>query len=500
MFNANMAYLDDQARTNPYLIETLPQLNTDAWRVFPDGHMEVTYHLRPNIVWHDGTPFTAEDFVFSYKAYSTPAFGQASLSPIRFIEDVSAPDPRTVMIRFRQPYPDVTFVAGLNAEFPPLPRHILEPLVGSDQVDAFTNSLYWTREYVGLGPYKLDRWEPGTFLEGVAFDQHILGRPKIDRIRLQFMPDARAVLASVLAGEIHLTDGTSAGLPEMTVLKREWVAKGLGSIELHPNQWRAIHFQHRPDYLSPPALANPTIRKALAHGVDRQALNEALDVGDGVASDSPFAPQSIWGAAAQRGAVAYPYDPRRADQLMQEAGYAKGADGFFASPAAGRFTVEVKTNAATDNESEVSILASTWRQAGFDVQEAILPAAQAQNAEARSTFSGMYTNSQNCCESAMLGLVSSGAPSAENRWSGGNRSGYANPEYDALIDSFTRTLDRGERETQMTQLVRLLTEDVQSITMFIRAQGWAHVSELRGVVVAPPEGNMSWNIDKWEFR
>jgi peptide/nickel transport system substrate-binding protein len=207
----------------------------------------------------------------------------------------------------------------------------------------------------------------------------------------------------------------------------------------------------------------------------------------------------VWGTAIAQGAAKYPYDPRRADQLMQEAGYTRGAEGFYASPTDGRLTFEVKTNAASDNESEVQILASTWRQNGFDAREAVLPASQAQDPELRSTYTGMYTNSQNCCESAVLGLTSAAVSRAENRWAGGNRSGWSNPEFDRTADAFTRVLARSEREQQLTQLVRIVTEDVQSITLFIRAQVWVHVGGLKGMTVAPPEGNMSWNIQNWEF-
>lgn len=500
MFNAQIAYLDGKGATQPFLVEAIPVLGSDSWRVNSDGRMETTYRLRPNVTWHDGTSLTAEDFVFSWRAYSTPALGHATLPPFKFMDTVVALDARTFVVNWRQVYPDTAFVAGVNTEFPPVPRHILEPLLQADAIEAFVNHPRWTREFVGLGAYRLDRWEAGAFLEGAAFDGHVLGRPKIDRIKLNFMSDARAVLASILAGEIHLTDGTSAGLPEVAVLKRQWIAAGKGEVHLHPNQWRGAFFQFRPEYLTPRTLLNPVVRKALAHAVDRQPLNDALYDGDGIISDSMFPPQSIWGPAVQRGAVQYPYDLQRAEQLMRDAGFTKGADGAYTSPTEGRFSFEVKTNQASDNESEVSILASTWRQAGFDAHEAVLPAALAQNPEARSTYTGMYTNSQNCCESAVLGLVSTSISRAENRWSGGNRSGWSHAEFDRLADTFTRTLDRAERDQQISQLLRIITDDVQSITLFIRAQAWTPVTELRGLAVAPPEGNMAWDIRNWEFR
>lgn len=65
LFNADLAILDERGLPRPYLAEALPQLNTDSWRVYPDGRMETTYRLKPNLTWHDGVPLVADDFVFA---------------------------------------------------------------------------------------------------------------------------------------------------------------------------------------------------------------------------------------------------------------------------------------------------------------------------------------------------------------------------------------------------------------------------------------------------
>src|SRR5438045_2575964 len=62
-FNAMLALIDGQGALRPYLAESLPQLNTDSWKLLPDGKMETTYRLKPNLTWHDGAPLTADDFV-----------------------------------------------------------------------------------------------------------------------------------------------------------------------------------------------------------------------------------------------------------------------------------------------------------------------------------------------------------------------------------------------------------------------------------------------------
>ncbi len=499
VFNAQIGILDEKGNAHPYLVESLPRLNTDNWRVFPDGRMETTYLLKPNLTWHDSSPLTSQDFVFGWRVYTAPG-GQANLPPYRSIDEVVAIDDRTILIKWKQPYPDTSFTSGLNLELPPLPRQLLEASFQPDQLESFINHSYWTRDYVGLGPYRLDRWETGSFIEGSAFAGHALGRPKIDQLKLQFIGDNNTALANLMAGEVQLSDGTSLGLPQVGVLKQDWIPRGLGKVVLHPNQWRAAHFQMRPDVASPVSLQDARTRKALAHAVDKVPINDGLYNGDGVIADSMVVPFSPWGPAAERQILRYPFDLRQSDALMNQAGFTKGPDGSYASPTEGRFSFEVKTNAATDNEAEMQILTSLWRQAGFDAQDTVLAAAQAQDPQMRSIFPGMFINSQNNDESAVIGLTTDQIPRADNRWVGGNRSGYSNLDFDRLVESFTTSLVQSEREDLMARMVRVYTDESPSISLFFRTQAWAYSSDLTGPQLVTPETNMSWNIQDWRLR
>src|SRR5439155_1235737 len=167
---------------------------------FPDGQMETTHRLRPNLTWHDGAPLTGEDFVFGWRVYATPELGVAGTRPIRQMAEVTAPDPRTVVIRWRQPFPDAD---RMDVNFQPLPRHVLEAPFQSLDSAAFVNQPFWTVDYVGAGAYRVERWEPGAFIDAVAFEGHALGRPKIDRLRLAFIGDPNTALANMLSGDAH---------------------------------------------------------------------------------------------------------------------------------------------------------------------------------------------------------------------------------------------------------------------------------------------------------
>jgi peptide/nickel transport system substrate-binding protein len=500
MFNADMALLDERGNPVPYLAEALPQLHTDGWRVFPDGRMETTYRIKPGLTWHDGAPLTAGDWVFGWQVYASPDWLARRL-PFSSIDEVTAPDDHTVVIRWSRPYPEAGNLAGRDEEMPPLPRHLLGKPFAEMDPDAFLSHPFWNREFVGLGPYRVDRWEPGSFFEGVAFDGHVLGRPKIDRIRVVFISDSSTAVANMLAGEIHLAADTAIRLSQALEIRADWEPRGAGGALLHPNQWRAVHFQHRPEYQGALGLLDPRVRKALAHAIDKQSINEAVYGGGSSPADNMISPLSTWGAAAEKGSVKYPYDLRRSELIMNEAGYAKGTDGMYASPTAGRFRSEVKTNAASDNEAEVSIIANGWRQAGFDIQEAVLPAAQAQDNEVRSTFPGMYTNNTTQGESALLNQISGRIPGPSNRWSGSNRGGWSNAEYDRVAETFNTTLDRTEREELVARMVRIHTEDVGTVSLLFRLQPWVFASALKGFdKVVAPESNMAWNMHTWEFK
>jgi peptide/nickel transport system substrate-binding protein len=499
LFNAELAILDDRGVPRAYLAAGLPELNTDRWRVFPDGRMETTYRLLPNLAWHDGTAFSANDFVFSWRVYGTPELGLAGSPPLNEMEDVLAPDERTVTIQWKHPYPE----AGALVEdaFPPLPRHILEgPLqAAGGAVETFGAHPYWTREFVGLGPYRLERWEPGAFIEAAAFDRHALGRAKIARLKMIFISDANAALANLLAGEVHLAADLAIGFTQGLTLKQEWAPRNLGTVLFHPNQWRSSRFQLRPDLAKPKAILDVRVRKALAHALDKGALNDALFGGEGIIADTLIPPIVDYYPALDRALSKYPYDTRRSEQLMAEAGFERGADGFYSSPAEGRVAIELKTNASSEFEAEMSIMASGWRQAGFDMQEAVLPAAQAQDPQVRATYPGLFTHNTGLGEAAVVGQTSTGIPRPENRWTGNNRGGWINAEYDRLVDQLNATLDRNQRVQLLVQATRIFSEELPSISIFFATQPMAHVAALRGPTVVAPSSVMGWNVHEWEF-
>jgi peptide/nickel transport system substrate-binding protein len=485
-FNAYLVVPDERERLHSYLAD-VPQLNTDSWRIFPDGRMETTYVLRPNLTWHDGTPLSAEDFVFAARVYSAPEMDYANLAPQKQMEQVLAVDDRTALILWKEPYAEAGM---LSVGFEALPRHILEAPFGRMDPAAFSSHPYWTSEYVGLGPYRLEQWEPGAFVTGVAFDGHALGRPRIDRVQIQFMPDPNTIVASLLSDAVHGTIDTAIRFTQGSILKRDWPGS---AVSFTPEGKRWIQVQFRPEVVNPKALLDVRTRRAIAYGIDRQGLSDAMYEGQGRPMDAMVLPYEAWFEAVDRAIMKYPYDVRRSEQLIGEVGYAKGSDGAYVSPSEGRFSLELRISGGDENEREIAIIADSLRRSGFDMIESPFPVALLRDGEFRATFPGLLQNSGG---GNLDSLLSAQVPRPQNRWVGNNRGAWSNSEYDRLFGAFEVALDPSERNRLVADMMRLSSEQLPIIPVQYEVQAHAYTGALRG----PVDARTVWDAHLWEWR
>jgi peptide/nickel transport system substrate-binding protein len=507
LFNASLALVDGTGAPRPYLAESLPALNTDSWRVLPDGRMETTYHLRPGLTWQDGNPLTAEDFAFAYRVYTAPGLGVFIPTPQDLIESVRAADPRTVVFAWRAPYADAG--ALKYDDFEPLPRHILQESFAAYEQDAgtkdsFLNQPFWTSEYVGAGPFRLTRWNPGSEIEGTAFEGHALGRPKIDRLVVRIIADENSTLSTVLAGgSADFTADFTLRFEHARVLQREWESAGRGVVMLKRSGPVSNTLQLRPEFVGDRGLLDVRVRRALAHGIDRQGLNDGLFEGVGFVTENVVPEGVAYYADVDRAIDKHPYDPRAVDQLMGEAGYAKDREGFFANPAGERFKVEFRAIAGPEFERGQAIMVDTWRRAGIEVTSTILAANLVREAEPRHTAAGLSTRGGGLLERTWS---STEIGTAANRWVGDNRSGWLSPEYDRLFEAFSSTLDGAERTRHVVQMHKLVSENLPMLMLYHAIQVNTRVSGLRGPEAGiPGSGTLTpgtlphWNIHEWEL-
>jgi peptide/nickel transport system substrate-binding protein len=503
-FNAGLALYDGQLRAHPYLAEGLPRLNSEEWKVFPDGTMETTYRLRPGLRWHDGTPLTASDFVFARQVYLSPEYSTYRMAPHTLMADVVAPDDRTVVIRWSAPFPGAGALQGITGSsqnpYSPLPRHILETAFTASPQGMLTLP-FWTGEYVGLGPYRVDRWEPGSYLQATAFDGHALGKPAIQRLQVAWVGDANSALAQLLAGYSAMPINNSIGIDQGVVLKERWEGSRAGTVTFQPDNGRYQRFQFRPDVVRPQALLDLRVRQAIASTVDKQAANEALYHGSATITDTWIFPTAPYYARIQREVPTYPLDPQRGAQLMAAAGFTKNAAGVYMGPE-GPLNLETKNVASAQNNAERSILSDGWRRFGFEVEEAAATPDESRNNQVLSTFRSLWATGGGNGEFALDSLVSNQIPSADNRWIGQNRGGWASPEYDRIVAGLAATIDPSERETQIIRAARLINDELAALPLYYSAHVVAYPSalNLNGPNERVPTGVLSWNIHHWEYR
>jgi peptide/nickel transport system substrate-binding protein len=492
-FNASLTLRNGQGVPGPQLATALPALNTDTWQVFPDGRMQTTYRLKPNLIWHDGQPLTAEDFVFGWTVAKTPSLGTANDLPQSLMERVEAPDPSTVVVHWSALFPEADLIEG----FQPLPKHVLGSVYDDLRPDAWTSMPFWTRDYVGLGAYKLDNWSPGAAIEAVAFEGYVFGKPRIDRLRIVFMQDTNAVAANLLSESAQLVADITIRSQTGALLKREWEPRKGGNVYFTPAQIRFTYFQLRPDYANPREIMDLRVRRAIAHSIDKHALADVLHEGEGIPADALVRRSAPEYAAVDRAATKYAYDPRLAQQLLEEAGLMRGGDGFYAAPG-GPFAPDWKATAGGDTDLQLGILVDGLRRIGVDARQSVLP--RPFSNETRVTFPSMFNwSTTNQPEGWLLNYASSRIAGPENRWTGSNFGAWVNADYDRLAGTFATTLDRNQRSELMIQMARLLTEQLPTIPLYYNLDVVAHTAALKNLQVVP-DGSIGFNVHEWELN
>jgi ABC-type transport system substrate-binding protein len=426
------------------LAERVPTVDDGTVSVLPDGRMRVAYSLRRGVKWHDGTPFTADDMVFSFDLCCRPGIPNDFDDVTRQMVAVEAPDPSTVVIYYRAPT-----LRGVNlgpAAFWPMPRHILEaPYKRSQEAGSGADILnipYWTSEYVHLGPFRVRAFDPGVEITLAANDEYFRGRPKLNTVVIRFFNSQTTLLSNVLAGAIDVVPPVAMRADVGLEWKAQWEASGAGTIHTIPHSLRVLEPQLSPDRVGERALLERDVRAALLHALDREEVSEAASGDPRQAGWSIMAPNdpsySEGGEdGARDGMRLFPYDPSRARAIMQSAGWTAGGDGLLRHNSDGRsFRLSMWGSPGTDKET--SIYAHHWRQVGFDVEEFMIPAARNSDNEFRSSFPGY-----NMTGKSVFDILADRAATPP-QWRG-NRGGFEDPVAARLVTTYQSSLARSEQ-------------------------------------------------------
>lgn len=324
VFHSGLSWNDPEGQPRALIAEKIPSLTDGDWKTFPDGTMEVTWKLRPNVTWHDGRPLTSEDLMLGMRMVLDKDVGLAQATWLPAISAFTAPDPRTFVLNWKEP----SFLADrvLPKEIPAVAAHIVGPLfeesVKSGDKQPFLNSPYWSTDWVGLGPYRVTSRVAGDRLEAAAFDDYFLGRPKIDRLVVRYYADVDAEILAVMAGDVDFVAVGSFSSNHVYTLKQQWEPTGAGVIEAYPVALGADFFQFGdPDA---PWVKDVRVRRAIVHTYDRQSYVDNLEFGTTTVADTVVSTRDPFHKLIEeRGLARYPYDLAQAAQLMAQAGWTR---------------------------------------------------------------------------------------------------------------------------------------------------------------------------------
>jgi len=495
LLHSGLLLVDGQGELQPLLAEAVPTVENGLWKVFPDGRMETTWKLKPNVAWHDGQPLTSEDLLFAASVVQDRDVAIRPDQAFRFIEAMHAPDARTFVVTWKSPYIDADklFTQSTETRNLPMPRHLLESSFLEDRA-GITQSAYFAAEYVGAGPFRLKEWVFGSHLVVEANDRYVLGRPKVDEITVKFVLDTNTMVANLMAGAIDLTLGRQAVNEEQAIVVRDQWKDGVVQAPLQNTT--ALY----PQFLNPDPLILQEVqfRRALLHALDRQQIVDTFMAGLVPVAHSIISPDDPDYRHVEARVVRYPYEPARAIELLDGLGLTKGPDGIYRDSANRPLTIEVRTRANPLREKLQQVISEDWRRVGVLVDAAVIPEQRIRDRAYQAEHPGFYFRAGGPTQ--FPEWLSREAPLAENNYVGVSPIRYRNTTYDGLVERFLTTIPRAERMRALGEIAHYATDQLLILPVFhesvpaLVSNKLLNIDQRRGVSI------QAWNAHEWDVR
>jgi peptide/nickel transport system substrate-binding protein len=296
----------------------------ESWEESADGKTW-TYTLRPDLVWSDGTPLTANDVAYTFNRILEGRYEQRNYGNyVRNITSVEATDDRTVVMTVSAPSPIMERLAVYI-----LPEHVWSG-VDAKAVKSFANEPEG-EPLVGSGPFLVAERRTGQFIRLIANDSYYAGRPKVDELVFRIYNNPDALGQALIKGEVDFATGLTADVFS-TLEGQEGITTYAGDYsgfnELAFNMGAATS-DGKPIGDGNPHLQDQQVRLAISHAIDRQQMVDKILNGYGTPG-STIIPPLYTTLHIDPGTQTY--DPALANQILDDAGYAMGPDGVRVGP------------------------------------------------------------------------------------------------------------------------------------------------------------------------
>lgn len=421
----------------------------DSWDISDDG-LTYTFHLNPNVMWHDGTPFTAEDVVFSFDVAldeASPNPRRGTISPL--LASYRAVDDHTFEAVAVDTF--ATFLTDVMFAFGIVPKHIWEDVAPAAWPNDPGSTGQDPSRVVGTGPFKFVEWRQGesVTLEKNADYWDSMAIPVIDQNIMTILPDPATEVEALKAGEIDIMETIPAAQTE-DVQNTE----GL-EVALFPNLSFSFYgFNLDPEKTT--LFQDKEVRQAMFIAIDKESIKDNIYLGYG---EVPRGTQPVLSFAFDAEAIEDPfaYDPDRARELLASAGW-EDTDGDGIVEKDGQalsFTLITSSGGGAVIDQLLAELQQRWRDIGVDMQPSLIefPA-----------LVEIITNTYDF-EVAMLGFnwdASGGQGpvfATESYRNAFNFMKYSSEAYDALEDQQLRELDPERRRELLIEQSKIVWED-----------------------------------------
>jgi len=465
---------------NPeFVYEPSPMLAGEA--EVQEDPFQLTYNINPDAVWNDGTPITSEDFMFTIETTLDEKNDMASRAGYDQIdvENVEMPDDQTIVIPFNEPY-----AGWKDALFTPVyPAHALE---GENFNRVWTNEIVnpKTGEMIASGPFQMESYNKGSNLTLVRneewYGDHLA---YLDEIVFQFIPDTSAEIQAVRGGEVDaIYPQPQLELVDLTTEEGINIESGAGTT------WEHVDFQY-----GNPLLEKDYVRKAIAHGIDRQAIIDQLfaDINPDLEPLNNMIFLNNFPDYEDHFGT-YGGNPEEATALLEENGCTRQGDGPYECDGEPLSFGFKSTAGNALRELTFEIVQEQLREIGIEIESEFGDAAVVFGNQ------GLAGGKYDLFLFAWVGNPDpSGSVEIHKCEGTQNFQNYCNEEVTDLLEQSDSTVDPAERAALMNEADALMAEDLPILPMYQKPTFFAYTDRLQNAIDNATQQGPTWNAEDW---
>ncbi len=470
--------LDPKGKTVPNLAAETPTVANGG---ISGGGLAFTIKLRRDAKWHDGQPVLAKDVVFTWQTLMNPKVTAYSTVGYDQIAAMEAPDDYTVKFSLKEPYAPIMAVLS---DMYIVPEHILAKSADINK-DEFN-----TKKPIGSGAFKFAEWVAGDHITVEANRAYHGPGPYLDRLVYKYIPDLTVMFTQFKTGEIDVTgiQGIPVDLyPEAKKLSNARVLVSSGTTY----ESVALNFLN-------PLFQDRRVRQALYFGMDKKPILEKIFL-NLVQEAETYVPPESW-AYNPRVRGAHKYDPERAKELLERAGWKAGGDGIRVKGGL-RLSFDNSTTSGNKVREQIQqVLQQQWRQIGVEMKINNMPASV--------LFGDFYRLSK--FQTVLIGIAMGPDPDHTFRLhskyipvkggKGRNAIAYENPQVDRLLDAGVREIDQQKRKQIYQKLQDVLVVDLPHLPIYHYIGITGLKPSLQGYVPNLNVVESSWNSNEWWLK